>query len=67
MKTYYPAWYQRYPVALKDFDEYTAFAGNAVLGRFTWDVGDTGVLSDPEGIRGMTAEQVLAALFGEAS
>ena len=67
MKTYYPAWYQRYPVALKDFDEYTAFAGNAVLGRFTWDVGDTGVLSDPEGIRGMTAEQVLAELFGEAS
>ena len=66
MKTYYPEWYQRYPVVLKDFDEYTAFADNAVLGRFSWDVSGNSVLTDPESIRSMTAEQVLAVLFGEA-
>ena len=67
MKTYYPEWYQRYPVALKDFDEYTAFADNAVLGRFSWDVSGNSVLTDPEDIRSMTAQQVLAVLFGEAA
>ena len=65
MKTYYPDWYLRYPVALKDFDEYTAFEGNAVLGRFTWDVSGNSLLTDPEGVRSMSAEQVLALLFGE--
>lgn len=65
MKTYYPDWYRRYPVALKDFAEYTAFAGNSVLGRFTWDVDGSCLLTDPEGVRGMSAEQVLALLFGE--
>ena len=54
-------------MALKDFDEYTAFADNAVLGRFSWDVSGNNVLTDPEGIRGMTAQQVLAVLFGEAA
>ena len=66
MKTYYPAWYQRYPVALKDFAEYTAFAGNSVLGRFTWDVSGHHLMTDPDGVRDMSAAQVLALLFGEA-
>ena len=65
MKTYYPDWYLRYPVALKDFDEYTAFEGNSVLGRFTWDVSGNSLLTDPEGVRSMSAKQVLALLFGE--
>ncbi len=67
MKTYYPEWYSRYPVALKDFTEYTSFAGNEVLGRFTWDISGSGVLADPEGIRDLSAEQVLALLYGEVS
>ena len=67
MKTYYPAWYQRYPVALKDFAEFTDFTGNPVLGRFTWDVSDADAcLTDPDGIRSLSADQVLALLFGEA-
>lgn len=66
MKTYYPQWYQRYPVALKDFAEYTAFAGNSVLGRFTWDVSGHHLMTDPDGVRDMSAAQVLALLFGEA-
>ena len=65
MKTYYPQWYERYPVALKDFDEYTSFDGNEVLGRFTWDTSGNSLLTDPEGIRQMSAAQVLALLFGE--
>ncbi len=67
MKTYHPEWYQRYPVALKDFAEYTSFAGNEVLGRFTWDVSGSGVLSDPEGVRNLSAAQVLALLYGETN
>ena len=66
MKTYYPDWYARYPVALKDFTEYTSFAGNEVLGRFTWDVDSAeACLTDPDGIRNLSADQVLALLFGE--
>lgn len=66
MKTYYPDWYARYPVALKDFAEYTAFAGSDTLGRFTWDTeSDDACLTDPEGIRNLSADRVLALLFGE--
>lgn len=67
MKQYYPEWASRYPVALKDFDEYTAFAGNSVLGRFTWDTSSNGELTDPDGIRNLSAAQVLALLYGEAN
>lgn len=67
IKTYYPDWYQRYPVALRDFAEFTAFSGNPVLGRFTWDVSSADAcLTDPDGIRALSAEQVLALLFGES-
>lgn len=65
MKTYYPEWFSRYPVALKSFAEYGNFEGNDILGRFTWDTSGSGLLTDPEGIRDMSAEQVLALLFGE--
>ena len=67
MKTYYPEWSSRYPVALKSFAEYGNFEGNDILGRFTWDVSGNGLLTDPEGIRELSAAQVLKRLFGEAN
>ena len=67
MKTYYPEWSSRYPVALKHFEEYGTFDGNEILGRFTWDVSGSGLLTDPEGIRELSAAQVLKLLFGETN
>ena len=67
MKTYYPEWSSRYPVALKSFAEYGNFEGNDILGRFTWDTSGNGLLTDPEGFRELSAAQVLKRLFGEAN
>ena len=61
MAEYYPEWYERYPVKLADPETYFTFTGENA-GRFTWDT-EKGGLSDPEGVRDMTPEEVLAWLF----
>ena len=63
MSRYYPQWYERYPVALKDFTQYTS-TENENAGRFTWNLtGADGGLTDPDGYQGMAPEEILADLF----
>ena len=56
--TYYPEWYSKFP---------NAKVGSFYLTQFdemSWDVSGNALLSDPDGITDMSAEQVLVALFG---
>ena len=62
MSTYYPKWYERYPIYLCNPDVYLTFKGDNA-GRFRWDVSGEGVLTDPDGLQEMTPEEVLNALF----
>ncbi len=65
MKTYFGKWYERYPVALKNFEEYTDFTSENT-GVFSWEIGNEAFMSDPDGIRSMSARQVLQLLFKES-
>ncbi len=65
MTTYYPEWTCRYRVLLKDWDKYTLFEAPE-SGRFTWHIGAEG-LSDPDGYRSLTAEEILLDLFKDAA
>lgn len=66
MSEFYPAWYSRYDTALKDPEGYFAFGGDTA-GRFSWEVtGANGGLTDPDGMREMFPQEVLAELFGTA-
>lgn len=57
-----PVWHTYYPTQLYVPGAYFAFTGNEA-GAFLWDVtGANGGLTDPEGFRGMTPEQVLEAV-----
>ncbi len=56
MSTYYPQWYERYPVTGCDYRYLTDSA------RMRWS---TRVLADAQGLRGMDGEEVLQWLFGE--
>ncbi len=56
MKKYYPSWYRRYPSCT------TTASYNTRYDQFIWS---GNVLSDPEGLRLMGAEDVLAKVFGE--
>lgn len=63
MSEYYPKWYERYPVVLKDYAQYTAIDGE-YTGKFSWDLTEDGTgLSDPDDYRSMTPEEVLKDLF----
>lgn len=65
MSKYYPEWYERYPVCLKDPDTYFAFEGEDA-GRFTWStgIGEDG-FEDPDGMQDMKPEEALKVLFEE--
>ncbi len=65
MSRYFSTWYQRYPASLRNYGGYTNFSAEHT-GRFSWNLAEGGVLSDPDGMAEMTAEQVLAVLFDEA-
>lgn len=66
MKTYFSKWYARYPATLKNFYEYTDFSSGDT-GIFSWRTSGTNAfLSDPEGIRSMTAKEVLEFIFKDA-
>lgn len=56
MKRYYPSWYAKYPNCGKSSSYITTSS------CMKWS---ESVLSDPEGLREMTAEQVLQYIFGE--
>lgn len=65
MSTYYPEWYRRYTVCLKDPEVYFTFVGESA-GKFTWRADGTGGgLTDPEGIQTCMPGEVLAMLFSE--
>ena len=66
MSQYYPEWYARYPIILKDYDKLTKTTDENA-GKFSWYVtGENGGLTDPEGYRNMTPEEVLEDLFKDA-
>lgn len=63
MSKYYPDWYERYPAVLKDYDTYTALEKENV-GKFSWNVtGENNGITDPEGYKNMTPEEILEDLF----
>lgn len=63
MSRYFPDWYERYPVALKDYNNYTLFEGENT-GRFSWNLtGENGGLLDPDGYIDMTPEEIMKDLF----
>ncbi|MGN0279366.1 MAG: hypothetical protein ACI4C4_08440 [Lachnospiraceae bacterium] len=65
MSEYFPEWYERYPVALKDYGQYTSVE-NENAGKFSWNLtGENGGLSDPDHYSDMTPEEILEDLFGE--
>ncbi|MCR4740758.1 MAG: hypothetical protein K5886_10935 [Lachnospiraceae bacterium] len=60
MSEYFPRWYERYAVSLKDPAAYFSFNGEKA-GLFTWDT--KGGFTDPDNVTDMTPEEVLALLF----
>lgn len=64
MSKYFPDWYERYSVALKDYKQYTA-TENENAGKFSWNLtGENDGLSDPDNYRMMSPEEILQNLFG---
>ncbi|MGN0317016.1 MAG: hypothetical protein ACI4E1_03670 [Lachnospira sp.] len=62
MSQYFPDWYERYPVALKEYEEYTHTEGE-YMGKFSWNLtGENGGLTDPDGIRNKKPEEILEIL-----
>ena len=75
MEQYYPQWSLRYSAAVKDTKVYLDFPDDKpTVGVFHWNVTDKALqtsgmeligLADPEGLRGMSANEVLAVIFNE--
>ena len=60
MEKYYPSWTKKYPVLCKDEKYLTHFS------QMRWTTeGKNAVLSDPDGYRNMSVEEVLEDLFAE--
>lgn len=57
MKKYYPEWYKKYPDVSKSSSYLTGSS------RMRWDLSGKSVMTDPNGYRNMSAEQVLRDLF----
>lgn len=65
MSEYYKDWYSRYPVKLCDPEVYKVFSGDNA-GIFGWNTEDNGAgLSDPEGLCGKSANDVMIEIFGK--
>ena len=63
MSKYFSDWYARYPIALKNYEEYTYVEGEYV-GKFSWNLtGADSVLSDPDNLRSKRPEEILEILF----
>jgi hypothetical protein len=63
MQKYFPEWYERYRPVLKDPVSYTSFTDCG--GVFSWDLSENGILNDREGIRFMSASEILKLIFKE--
>jgi len=59
MQRYYPEWYERYPQIAREAGYRTQF------GRMRWNLGDTGLLSDPDGYTELGAAEILKDLYSE--
>lgn len=59
METYRPAFYNKYPSPTVNSYYLRAFE------QMRWDTSENGILSDPEGIQNMSAEEVLNIMFNE--
>lgn len=60
MKKYYSAWYKRYPDVRRGKSYLTSYH------RMRWSIGKkNSVMSDPEGLRNMSADKVLKIIFHE--
>lgn len=57
-------WNSRYTPVIKDYALYTNFSSDST-GRFRWALDGSGVLQDPEGISGYSAQEVLNELLNE--
>ncbi len=57
MKKYYPEWYKKYPDCSKGSSYLTQSS------RMRWDLSGKSIMSDPDGYRNMSAEQILKDLF----
>jgi len=73
-KKFYFDWFYRYPIVMKDEDSYLTFPDNPTekcTGIYHWNILDTleghedQGLVDPDGFADMTAEEIMAALFGK--
>lgn len=62
MSEFYPEWSGRYEATFRAYEDYTAVDGENA-GRFTWHLDGTGV-TDPDGYVKLSAEEILADLFG---
>lgn len=63
MSEYFPDWYSRYNVALKEYTAYTSMEAEKA-GKFSWNLkGENGGLIDPDGYANMTPEEILEDLF----
>lgn len=60
-KRCFPAWSRRYIPVLKDYADYTEFTGCA--GRFRWAIDGSSILTDPDGISALSADEVLNILL----
>ena len=63
MKEKYPKWSDRYEAQLKSFSAYMDFS-HEKAGIFTWDTEAEGGLTDPDGIRDMSPDEILGLIFG---
>ncbi len=61
MKTYFAAWYERYPVVCRSMEQYTRF-DEPDTGKFSWDF-TSGPLHDPDDLHRKGADEILALLF----
>lgn len=57
MKKYYPGWYKKFPNCSRGMSYLRDYA------QMRWRISKTSVMSDPDGYRNMTAEQILKDLF----
>ncbi|MCD7776866.1 MAG: copper amine oxidase N-terminal domain-containing protein, partial [Firmicutes bacterium] len=59
-----PEWSERYEAVHKSFSYYTSTENDSSAGRFSWCLGEGGILTDPDGYSSMPAEEILEDLFG---
>lgn len=57
MKKYFPQWYKKYPENARGADYLRGYS------QMRWDLSGKKIMSDPEGLRNMTADKVLEAIF----